>query len=172
MIAAGPWCRNAEPWLDIAIPVDPLKGQIIRMKPDGPGLDHELTGGGSSMYNKPDGLIWCGATEEEAGFDLSLTDDARESVTAKAMRLMPSLANAEVGCHRCLRPSHGRCPLWTDTGWEIRIHIRWARRKASFGPASFDRNSGHLRPGAHSAGWMRPGGGSTRIGWALPGPQH
>ena len=38
LIAAGPWCRTAEQWLDIAIPVDPLKGQIIRVKPDGPGI--------------------------------------------------------------------------------------------------------------------------------------
>ena len=75
------------------------------MKPNGPGLDHELTGGGSSMYNKTDGLIWCGATEEDAGFDLSLTDEARQSITDKAVRLMPSLAEAEMALHTaCLRP--------------------------------------------------------------------
>ena len=139
LIAAGPWCRNAEPWLDIAIPVDPLKGQIIRMKPDGPGLDHELTGGGSSMYNKPDGLIWCGATEEEAGFDLSLTDEARESVTAKAMRLMPSLANAEVALHTaCLRPV---TPDWLPIvgqapGWEnVYICTGGQKKGILLGPA-------------------------------------
>ncbi|MCY4414814.1 MAG: FAD-dependent oxidoreductase [Chloroflexi bacterium] len=139
LIAAGPWCRNAEPWLDIAIPVDPLKGQIIRMKPDGPGLDHELTGGGSSMYNKPDGLIWCGATEEEAGFDLSLTDEARESVTAKAMRLMPSLTNAEVALHTaCLRPV---TPDWLPIvgqapGWEnVYICTGGQKKGILLGPA-------------------------------------
>ena len=122
LIAAGPWCRTAEQWLDIAIPVDPLKGQIIRMKPNGPGLEHELTGGGSSMYNKTDGLIWCGATEEDAGFDLSLTDEARQSVTEKAVRLMPSLAEAEVALHTaCLRPVTpdwlpivGQAPGWDN----------------------------------------------------------
>ena len=122
LIAAGPWCRTAEPWLDIAIPVDPLKGQIIRMKPNGPGLEHELTGGGSSMYNKTDGLIWCGATEEDAGFDLSLTDEAKDSVTAKAVRLMPSLAEAEMALHTaCLRPVTpdwlpivGQAPNWDN----------------------------------------------------------
>ena len=139
LIAAGPWCRNAEPWLDISIPVDPLKGQIIRMKPDGPGLDHELTGGGSSMYNKPDGLIWCGATEEEAGYDLSLTDEARESVTAKAMRLMPSLANAEVALHTaCLRPV---TPDWLPIvgqapGWEnVYICTGGQKKGILLGPA-------------------------------------
>ena len=122
LLAAGPWCRNAEQWLDIAIPVDPLKGQILRMKPNGPGLEHELTGGGSSMYNKTDGLIWCGATEEHAGFDLSLTEEAKQSITEKAVRLMPSLVDAEVALHTsCLRPVTpdwlpivGRAPSWDN----------------------------------------------------------
>ncbi len=122
LIAAGPWCRTAEQWLDISIPVDPLKGQIVRMQPNGPGLEHEITGGGSSMYNKTDGLIWCGATEEDAGFDLSLTDGARESILGCAIRVMPSLANAEVALQTaCLRPVTpdwipivGQAPGWDN----------------------------------------------------------
>lgn len=123
LIAAGPWCRTAEQWLDIAIPVDPLKGQIIRVKPDGPGLNYELIGGGSSMYDKPDGLIWCGSTEEDVGFDLSLTEEARTQIMTRAVRLMPSLANAEQALHTaCLRPVTpdwlpivGQAPGWDNT---------------------------------------------------------
>ncbi|MCY4556613.1 MAG: FAD-dependent oxidoreductase [Chloroflexi bacterium] len=122
LIAAGPWCRTAEQWLDIAIPVDPLKGQIIRVRPDGPGLDYELIGGGSSMYAKPDGLIWCGATEEEVGFDLSLTDEARNDIMRRATRLMPALSSAEQVLHTaCLRPVTpdwlpivGQAPGWDN----------------------------------------------------------
>ena len=122
LIAAGPWCRTAEQWLDIAIPVDPLKGQIIRVKPRGPGLDYELIGGGSSMYAKTDGLIWCGSTEESVGFDLSLTDEARTRIMTMAARLMPSLADAEVALHTaCLRPVTpdwlpivGQAPGWDN----------------------------------------------------------
>ena len=122
LIAAGPWCRTAEQWLDIAIPVDPLKGQIIRVRPDGPGLDYELIGGGSSMYAKPDGLIWCGATEEEVGFDLSLTDAARDDIMRRATRLMPALSGAEQVLHTaCLRPVTpdwlpivGQAPGWDN----------------------------------------------------------
>ena len=36
LLAAGPWSREAEPWLDISMPVDPLKGEILRLDPDGP----------------------------------------------------------------------------------------------------------------------------------------
>ena len=122
LIAAGPWCRAAEQWLDIAIPVDPLKGQIVRLQPNGPGLDYELIGGGSSMYAKTDGLIWCGSTEEDAGFDLSLTDDARARILEMAVRLMPSLADAAVvqqtACLRPLTPDWlpivGRAPGWEN----------------------------------------------------------
>ena len=122
LIAAGPWCRTAEQWLDIAIPVDPLKGQIIRVRPDGPGLDYELIGGGSSMYAKTDGLIWCGSTEEDVGFDLSLTEDARASIMEKATRLMPALSGAEQVLHTaCLRPVTpdwlpivGQAPGWDN----------------------------------------------------------
>ena len=122
LIAAGPWCRVAEQWLDIAIPVDPLKGQIIRLRPDGPGLEYELIGGGSSMYAKPDGQIWCGATEEDVGFDLSLTDEARNDILRRAVRLMPALSEAEQVLHTaCLRPVTpdwlpivGRAPGWDN----------------------------------------------------------
>ena len=122
LIAAGPWCRTAEQWLDISIPVDPLKGQIIRVRPDGPGLDYELIGGGSSMYAKTDGLIWCGSTEEDVGFDLTLTEEARASIMQKAVRLMPALSASEQMLHTaCLRPVTpdwlpivGQAPGWDN----------------------------------------------------------
>lgn len=139
LIAAGPWCRTAEQWLDIAIPVDPLKGQIIRVRPHGPGLDYELIGGGSSMYAKTDGLIWCGSTEEDVGFDLSLTDEAKTNILRMAERLMPSLANAEVALHTaCLRPV---TPDWLPIvgqapGWEnVYICTGGQKKGILLGPA-------------------------------------
>ena len=139
LIAAGPWCRTAEQWLDIAIPVDPLKGQIVRVQPDGPGLDYELIGGGSSMYAKTDGLIWCGSTEEEVGFDLSLTDEAREHILKMAVRLVPSLANAAVSMQTaCLRPV---TPDWLPIvgaapGWDnVYISTGGQKKGILLGPA-------------------------------------
>ena len=139
LIAAGPWCRTAEQWLDIAIPVDPLKGQIVRVQPDGPGLDYELIGGGSSMYAKTDGLIWCGSTEEEVGFDLSLTDEARENILKMAVRLVPSLVNATVSMQTaCLRPV---TPDWLPIvgaapGWDnVYISTGGQKKGILLGPA-------------------------------------
>ena len=103
--AAGPWSREAEPWLDIALPVDPLKGEILRLETDGPPLASDFSGGGSSLYAKPDGLVWCGSTEEWQGFNRETSAAARKSLWAAAARLLPSLAQARLVLHTaCLRP--------------------------------------------------------------------
>ncbi len=105
VLAMGPWSRLAEPWLNTYIPVDPLKGEILRMELPGPPISHDISGGGGSIYSKPDGLVWCGATEEWKGFDKTLTNSAEKSLRDGAVRLLPDLADARVALHTaCLRP--------------------------------------------------------------------
>jgi glycine/D-amino acid oxidase-like deaminating enzyme len=77
ILAAGPWSREAEPWLDISLAVDPLKGEILRLQPDGPPLTSDFNGAGASLYPKPDGLVWCGTTEEWEGFNREPTEAAK-----------------------------------------------------------------------------------------------
>ena len=121
VLAMGPWSRLAEPWLDTYIPVDPLKGEILRMESPGPPIQHDISGGGGSTYSKPDGLVWCGATEEWKGFDKTLTDSAEKSIRDRAVRLVPDLAGARIALHTaCLRPV---TPDWLPIigqppGWE------------------------------------------------------
>ena len=121
VLAMGPWSRRAEHWLDTYIPVDPLKGEILRMELDGPGLNHDISGGGGSIYSKPDGLVWCGATEEWKGFDKTLTSSAERSLRDGAVKLLPDLADAGIALHTaCLRPV---TPDWLPIlgkppGWE------------------------------------------------------
>ena len=105
VLAMGPWSRKAEPWLDAYIPVDPLKGEILRVEPSGPPLAHDFSGGGSSLYPKPDGLVWCGTTEEWRGFDRQPLESTRQMLMERAARLMPDLAQARLTLHTaCLRP--------------------------------------------------------------------
>ena len=105
VLAMGPWSRMAEPWLEAYIPVDPLKGEILRVEPPGPPLAHDFSGGGSSLYPKPDGLVWCGTTEEWRGFDRQPLDSTRKTLLERAARLMPDLAQARLTLHTaCLRP--------------------------------------------------------------------
>ena len=105
VLAMGPWSRQAEPWLGIYIPVDPLKGEILRFDLPAPALDYDLSGGGGSIYAKPDGQVWCGLTEEWKGFDRQASESARRSILESAVILIPELAHAKLVMHTaCLRP--------------------------------------------------------------------
>ena len=105
VLAMGPWSRQAEPWLGIYIPVDPLKGEILRLGLPGPPLDYDLSGGGGSLYAKPGAQVWCGATEEWRGYDRQVSESARQSILERAVNLMPELSQAPIVMHTaCLRP--------------------------------------------------------------------
>ena len=122
VLAMGPWSRQAERWLDTYIPVDPLKGEILRLQLSGPALPHDISGGGGSLYSKPDGLVWCGATEEWRGFDKETSESARLSLLERATRLVPDVADARIvqqtACMRPVTPDWlpciGKLPEWEN----------------------------------------------------------
>ncbi|MFQ6026233.1 MAG: NAD(P)/FAD-dependent oxidoreductase [Dehalococcoidia bacterium] len=116
VLATGPWSREVEPWLDISLPVDPLKGEILRLALPGAPLTSDFTGGGGSLYPKPDGLVWCGTTEEWQGFDKQPSESAKQSIMQGAIRIMPDLAQGKLVLHTaCLRPV---TPDWLPiVGW-------------------------------------------------------
>jgi len=105
VIATGPWSQDAEHWVGTQIPVSPLKGEILRLEMDNPPLQYDFSGGGGSIYSKPNGLIWCGSTEEWKGFSKDLTESAKSSIMKGATTLIPQLADAALVLHTaCLRP--------------------------------------------------------------------
>lgn len=105
VIASGPWSAGAEQWLRAKIPVEPYKGEILRLRIDGELPVHDFTGGGYSVHNRADGLLWAGATEERKGFDRQPSESARRTLMKGATKLMPCLADAEIARHTaCLRP--------------------------------------------------------------------
>ncbi len=54
---------------------------------------------------KADGKLWAAATEEEAGFDLSTTADARRSLLDRAAQVLPAVTQARIlEQTACLRP--------------------------------------------------------------------
>jgi glycine oxidase len=105
VMALGPWSRKAESWLDTYIPVDPLKGEILRMELPGPPLKHDVSGAGGSIYTKPDGLAWCGTTEEWRGYDREPLEETRRDILKRVTRIVPEMASAKLALHTaCLRP--------------------------------------------------------------------
>ena len=121
ILAMGPWSQQASQWSGFDIPIKPLKGQIIRLRLSEDPMRASLNYSGSYAASKPDGLIWAGTTEEEAGFDEELTDAGRNKVMGDLLRMAPSLSDAElVQQTACLRPlSEDGIPIvGVLPGWE------------------------------------------------------
>ena len=121
VLAGGPWMGMMADWCGVAIPVRPLKGQIIRLRLPANPMRASLNYRGSYAASKPDGLIWAGTTEEEAGFDEEITNAGRDKVMADLLRMAPTLAEAElVQQTACLRPlsADGMPIVGGVSGWE------------------------------------------------------
>ncbi len=106
VIAMGPWSAEAAEWLGCPVPIEPLKGQIVRVRPPRP-----LTTCGFSNLNddyvmpKPSGLVYLGTTQERVGFDLAPTTAARDQILRFGLQAASVLGEAEfVDQTACLRP--------------------------------------------------------------------
>jgi glycine oxidase len=98
IVAAGAWSGA------LGVPVTPVKGQMIALMPPKdlappPGIaipEPVIWGHGVYLVPRPNeegkaDRLLVGATVEEAGFDLTLTDAARDDLRARAEALIPDL---------------------------------------------------------------------------------
>ena len=146
----------------------PLKGQIIRLQLAENPMRVSLNYRGSYAASKPDGLVWAGTTEEEAGFDEEITPAGRDEVMGDLLLMAPSLADAElVQQTACLRPLSndgmpivGRVPGWQNlyiaTGGG-RKGILWSTGMA-YGLADLIAEGSSQVPGLASLDLSRFGG--------------
>jgi glycine oxidase len=105
VLALGPWSGETTPWLGLPIEVRPLKGQILRLEAPGAPVACSVGWGQNYATTKPDGLLWAGTTEEEAGFDEEATVAARDEIGAALVKMLPAMADAQVVYQTaCLRP--------------------------------------------------------------------
>ncbi|MCZ6875531.1 MAG: FAD-dependent oxidoreductase [bacterium] len=105
VLAVGPWSADTAAWLNIPVEVRPLKGQILRLHAPGPALQCSIGWGGNYATTKPDGLLWTGTTEEEAGFNENPTTEGRDQIIASLLNMLPSMTDARLAQHTaCLRP--------------------------------------------------------------------
>ena len=103
VLATGPWAGTGDGLPNF--PVKPKKGEILRMRFPGRDFVHRVSLGGHYIARKPDGLVWGGSTEEDAGFDDRPSTSARDSIMAGILALAPALETAEIVQHTaCLRP--------------------------------------------------------------------
>jgi glycine oxidase len=94
VVAAGAWAGDL-PGLPAParVPLRPVKGQLLRLRdPDGPGLlDRTVRFEGGYLVPRTDGRYVLGATQEERGFDTTITAGGLYELLRDASELVPGV---------------------------------------------------------------------------------
>ncbi len=77
-------------------PTRPVRGQMMALRPDGPGPRRVLRSERGYLVPRQDGKIVAGSTSEHAGFDKRVTPEGMRRIFDAALELFPKLAGAEV----------------------------------------------------------------------------
>jgi glycine/D-amino acid oxidase-like deaminating enzyme len=112
VIAAGPWSAALAVGAGLELPLEPRKGQLVRLTAPAPGLVHHKVVDGSYLraVASPqaglqlatvvettwDGDVLVGSSRERRGFDTGVDPALSEALVAKAARLFPRLAQLPV----------------------------------------------------------------------------
>ena len=109
VVSTGAWTReflnNLLPDWPVDIDIRPVRGQMLLFdaKPD--TLRYMVLDGDQYLIPRRDGKILVGSTVEQAGFDKTTTEQAREQLYRFATHLLPTLKNFPVSHHWAgLRP--------------------------------------------------------------------
>ncbi len=122
VVAMGPWSQVVTDWCGAPVPVEPLKGQILRFRYDGPPFNMALNYKGNYVDSKTDGLVWAGSTEENVDFDEQPNSRGRDTILNDLAQMAPSIGPSRIVNHTaCLRPVTpdgipivGRLPGWDN----------------------------------------------------------
>ncbi|HWI73916.1 MAG TPA: FAD-binding oxidoreductase [Baekduia sp.] len=111
VLAAGPWTRPLAEDAGVALPLEPRKGQLTRLRPPAPDerwLRHKIVDGSyllsvtstgaarevsTVIETTHNGHVIIGSTRERCGFDPTVDDALAEAVRARAARLVPAVAD-------------------------------------------------------------------------------
>jgi len=121
VIATGPWCAGPARWLDTAIPVEPLKGELLHVEPAGGPPAIDLAWRDGAIYADGARRAWLGGTEERAAFARAPSASARTAILERAERFLPGIAGARVLRQTAaLRPAtpDGVPIVGVPAGWE------------------------------------------------------
>lgn len=122
IVAAGAWSGRLLASADVALPVVPVKGQMLLYATPTRLLRSIILSQGRYLIPRRDNLVLVGSTLEHDGFDKSLSADARGSLRDSAIDMLPALANIPVKQQWAgLRPgapggipSIGQLPSWSN----------------------------------------------------------
>lgn len=92
--AAGAWAAF-DPDATFSIPVDPVRGQLVKLRVEGAPLETLVGSEDVYLVPRPDGTVILGSTVERVGFRKAVTAEAVSRLIAAAIRLVPSLGRAQ-----------------------------------------------------------------------------
>jgi glycine oxidase len=96
VICAGAWSRRVAGALRYALPLFPVRGQMLLLKLPGPIFQRVLLQGKRYLVPRDDGRVLVGSTEEDVGFDQKTVQADLDDLRDFALRLVPQLASAEI----------------------------------------------------------------------------
>lgn len=113
VLAAGPWTRPLAEGAGVVLPLEPRKGQLLRLRlpqPDPQWLRHKIVDGSyllsvtsaaterqvsTVIETTHDGHVIVGSTRERSGFDPTVDAALEQTVRERAARLVPHVADLE-----------------------------------------------------------------------------
>jgi glycine oxidase len=131
VLAAGPWTRQLARKLGVDVPTRPVRGQMLALGRMVTPIRRPVWGKRGYVLPRANGLVFAGATVEEAGFRIRTTQRGLASVRRAAFELVPQLRHAlEHFSWAGLRPGSpdglpmmGRLPGWSNV-WLAAGHFR------------------------------------------------
>ncbi|MFL6563286.1 MAG: NAD(P)/FAD-dependent oxidoreductase, partial [Bacillus sp. (in: firmicutes)] len=92
VLAGGTWSRELGKLIDISIPVNQLRGQILVTEPLKPFLNYTISG----LRQAYNGEVLIGYSMEEEGFNRATTLDVIQETANMAVHYVPQLRKAKV----------------------------------------------------------------------------
>lgn len=91
VVCAGAWSGAYERWFDLSIPVHPIRGQICSFDNAAGEVRHMVFSSQGYWVGKKNNRLVCGASEDAAGFDTTVTERGIGRLLRSSGRFFPVL---------------------------------------------------------------------------------
>jgi glycine oxidase len=96
VVATGPWCRAPAEWLDLPLPVEPVKGELLVASAESGAPATGVTWRQFGVDPIGKGWVRLGGTEDRLGFDVTPSDSGRERILAAVREMLPGMGEMRV----------------------------------------------------------------------------
>jgi len=90
VIAAGAWSPAVDPTANLQ--VEPVRGQMLCFSTEPKLIRHVVYSSRGYLIPRRDGRLLAGSTSEHVGFDKSITEEGRQTISSMAAEIAPSVA--------------------------------------------------------------------------------